>query len=216
MGQLNDYLVGQLVMGVNRPFPVLSSYEETCIAHLNDNDLSRHIFDHKAGSINERLQTSSFDPDSKNDSTSSGRQRVAPCCLTMKQWARMEMKLTRMRKMMTIKTTPERWCTHADFWIIGSLILALRCGLDAVENSPPRDLPAHGAMDYVVPRIQETSMSCDAQQIVFSADAIYRSSSSRDKINHSSSKSSRMLERFQNPWTLKYRNVDLRWRHVGV
>jgi glucose-6-phosphate-specific signal transduction histidine kinase len=35
-GQVYDYLVGELGMGVTLPFAIQRSYEATCLAHLND------------------------------------------------------------------------------------------------------------------------------------------------------------------------------------
>jgi hypothetical protein len=43
-GQIYDYLVGLLGTGI-RPFGVLSSYDETCIAYLNDGGVSKGILE---------------------------------------------------------------------------------------------------------------------------------------------------------------------------
>lgn len=39
-GQVYDYLVGQLLTGTTAPFAVLTTYDEMCIAHLNDGGVS--------------------------------------------------------------------------------------------------------------------------------------------------------------------------------
>jgi hypothetical protein len=57
-GQLFDYLVGQLLSGVATPFAVLSSYDEMCIAHLDDDGVSRDILDKNAALLSEDV-----DPD---------------------------------------------------------------------------------------------------------------------------------------------------------
>lgn len=50
-GQLYDYLVGCLLSGTRAPFAVLSSYDETCIAHLQDGGVSREILEKNAQNL---------------------------------------------------------------------------------------------------------------------------------------------------------------------
>ena len=49
-GQVYDYLVGLLGTGL-RPFCVLSSYDESCTAYLNDGGISKGTLDKVAGQM---------------------------------------------------------------------------------------------------------------------------------------------------------------------
>lgn len=50
-GQVYDYLVGNLAIGVSCPFAVLSSYDEMCIAYLDDNGTSREVLERNAKNL---------------------------------------------------------------------------------------------------------------------------------------------------------------------
>jgi len=52
-----DYLVGELLSGVDAPFAVLSCYDEMCIAHLDDGGASREILDRNASQLSEDVDT---------------------------------------------------------------------------------------------------------------------------------------------------------------
>jgi len=53
-GQIYDYLVGLLGTGI-RPFGVLSSYDETCIAYLNDGGVSKEILERVASQLQSEI-----------------------------------------------------------------------------------------------------------------------------------------------------------------
>ena len=53
-GQLYDFLVGLLVTGI-RPFGVLSSYDKTCIAYLNDGGVSRGILERVSSQLESEI-----------------------------------------------------------------------------------------------------------------------------------------------------------------
>jgi len=52
-GQIYDYLMGLLGTGI-RPFGVLSSYDETCIAYLNDGGVSKEILEESQANYSRR------------------------------------------------------------------------------------------------------------------------------------------------------------------
>lgn len=59
-GQVYDYLVGMLGMGIARPFVVLTTYEEMVIAHLDDGAhalSSRSLMEEVAGKVGESLDS---------------------------------------------------------------------------------------------------------------------------------------------------------------
>ena len=56
-GQVYDCLVGKLLTGVSRPFAVLTTYDEMCIAHLNDDGASREILERNANALNEDMSS---------------------------------------------------------------------------------------------------------------------------------------------------------------
>ncbi|KAG7360014.1 hypothetical protein IV203_035112 [Nitzschia inconspicua] len=56
-GQLYDYLVGLLGTGI-LPFGVLSSYDETCIAYLDDGGVSKGILERVIGQLNSEIPQS--------------------------------------------------------------------------------------------------------------------------------------------------------------
>jgi hypothetical protein len=166
-GQVYDYLVGSLLSGVAAPFAVLSSYDELCIAHLNDGGVSREILTRNARNLSQDIDDDllgaldGVEPTpslmSPRTCQQSGSEKPSP-----------ESKLNRVfvGDADTVlgdednegnvgegsDEEDEEWnrvvCYTQTFSSENSmkaLILAIRCGLETVLRSEPRDVPMRGA-----------------------------------------------------------------------
>ena len=171
-GQVFDYLVGELLSGVNTPFAVLSCYDEMCIAHLDDGGASREILDRNASQLSEDVDTdilASFGIVGHDSKQSPNRSELesAP--------SRPPSKLNRVfgqseppvdvggsdgdeeEEENNVEEKPtndedEDWGraviytqTFTGESAIKALVLAIRCGLESIAKSDPRNVPLPGA-----------------------------------------------------------------------
>jgi hypothetical protein len=75
-GQEYDYLVGNLLSGVHTPFAVLSSYDEMCIAYLDDDGVSRKILERNAEKLGEDISPEILEAFGVNDKSPSSASPV--------------------------------------------------------------------------------------------------------------------------------------------
>jgi len=173
-GQVYDYLVGNLATGISCPFAVLSSYDEMCIAYLDDNGKSRKILERNVNNLglpvdqdilNKFIVPIDEDKD-KGNSNNGLSTRDEPTAASSPQ--------SRLNRGFHFDDNAgdgkvekgdgeeddddddddddsdyER-CIHYTQTFgredaMKVLTLAIRCGLECVAKSEPRDVPPHGA-----------------------------------------------------------------------
>ena len=154
-GQVYDYLVGELGMGMTLPFVVLTSYDATCIAHLDDNGASRQLLERTAAALDEPLDRSLIDKmekkgDDPNAATSPEPKVFREPPLEEGTAAANEDE-ENAEEEEDEESDPD-WkrivCYSQVFGpenMIQALVLAVRCGLEARSKSDPPVLPPHGA-----------------------------------------------------------------------
>jgi Family of unknown function (DUF5898) len=150
-GQVYDYLVGLLGMGVSWPFVVLTSYDVTCIAHLNDNGASRKILQRNATTLIESLDRSLIDQLSRTEDIDSSpdakANRVLHCDEEDRDQEEDNEKNEEEDKEEEVSGYAREVYYSQMFGpenMIQALVLAVRCGLELLSNSTQRDLPRPG------------------------------------------------------------------------
>ena len=159
-GQVYDYLVGLLGTGL-RPFCVLSSYDESCIAYLNDGGISKGILDEVASQMELEIPENRVQVAVSTEPQTAGGGSPQP-------------KLTRVLTSSPTKETEEGEENKQDGGIenasddddseedpdydrevmytqvfsgrdsMKGLVLALRCAIESLHVSDEKDIPLNG------------------------------------------------------------------------
>lgn len=168
-GQVFDYLVGELLSGVDTPFAVLSCYDEMCIAHLNDGGVSRGILNRNASQLSEDvhdgiLASFGIGGDDSKQSPKQGERESSPPSKLNRVFDQSETPVDvggsdgdDGEEENNVEENPssgedEDWNravvytqTFTGENAIKALVLAIRCGLESIAKSEPRNVPIPGA-----------------------------------------------------------------------
>jgi hypothetical protein len=170
-GQVYDYLVGNLATGVSCPFAVLSSYDKMCIAYLNDDDKSRESLERNAKnlglavdqdilnkfivSIDKQKGNSDNGLSTRDESTAASSRQSKPNRGFHFNDNAGDGKIEEDDGEEDDDEEDDddddpdyarRICYTQTFGREDArvLTLAIRCGLESVAKSEPRDVPSHG------------------------------------------------------------------------
>jgi hypothetical protein len=157
-GQVFDYLVGELLAGNAAPFAVLSCYDEMCIAHLDDGGVSRNILTENAGRLSSDIEPETLaafgvggDGNKKPSQQSSPPSKLNRVFNEGKPSSGEARAGGTEGKDDGESSDDEDWNravvytqTFHGEQAIKTLALAIRCGLQAVAKSEPRNVPMDG------------------------------------------------------------------------
>eukprot|EP00978_Attheya_sp_CCMP212_P046632 scaffold402615_cov39-Attheya_sp.AAC.1 len=145
-------------MGITLPFAVLTSYDATCIAHLDDNGASRQLLERTAAALDQPLDRSLIDQMVKKDDDPNAAPSKEPKVsrgppleegtAAAKEDEEDEEKIGEEDDEESDPDWNRIVCYSQVFEpenMIQALVLAVRCGLEALNNSDPPVLHPHGA-----------------------------------------------------------------------
>lgn len=158
-GQVFDYLVGLLGSGI-RPFCVLSTYDESCIAYLNDDGASKGIIEKTLASLDSYIPESHVFAQRETQlraRTDRSPPSKTKCVLTHiredSDQGRKDPHVDAKDGGNSDASKDDPTCDREVMYTptfsgrdaMKGLMLAIRCGLVSLNESDGRDNPAHGS-----------------------------------------------------------------------
>mmetsp|Transcript_2789 Transcript_2789/g.7812 ORF Transcript_2789/g.7812 Transcript_2789/m.7812 type:complete len:541 (-) Transcript_2789:32-1654(-) len=162
-GQVYDYLVGELLAGNATPFAVLSCYDEMCIAHLADDGASRDILNKNATQLNMDIDDGVLAAFGIGDGDGKAHQQnesaaTSPQSKLNRVFAQNKPSAEACDNAVDMEDRDDEEDSDDEDWdraviytqtfcgeqAIKALVLAIRCGLEAIAKSEPRNVPMGG------------------------------------------------------------------------
>ena len=162
-GQVYDYLVGELGMGISMSFAVLTSYDAMCIAHLDDNGASRALLERTAEALDQPLDRSCIDQMKKKQDDMNAATSPEPKVFRGPLLDEGSAPVEEDEDMDENDPDWNRTVCYSQVFepenMIQALVLAVRCGLEALSKSDPPALPPQGGRPSgVCAVVNETGM----------------------------------------------------------
>ena len=149
-GQIYDYLVGVLGTGI-RPFGVLSSYDETCIAYLNDDGASKEILERVTGQLDSEIPEGRVHGNSATSDNGSPASKLSRVLTGPKGTSTSDVNLDTEEEDdddSESDTTFDREVMYTPTFsarnAMKGLILAVRCAIESLNVSEEKDVPLNG------------------------------------------------------------------------